>query len=146
MIGKVIELFITQEDESKKRVSVNTLQVDAKGIIGDKFYDKNLQRSILVTSTDSYALTKDNNIDIAIGSLGENILIDINPYHLLPGDKIKIASLELEVTQNGTLCKGLSSVNAKLPKLLKNDRGVFTKLISEEGVIQIGDKVEIFKN
>jgi len=146
MIGKVIELFITQEDESKKRVSVNTLQVDAKGIIGDKFYDKNLQRSILVTSTDSYALTKDNNIDIAIGSLGENILIDINPYHLLPGDKIKIASLELEVTQNGTLCKGLSSVNAKLPKLLKNDRGVFTKLTSEEGVIQIGDKVEIFKN
>ena len=146
MIGKVIELFITQEDESKKRVSVQSLAADLKGIVGDKFYGKNLQRSILITATDSYAIATKNDVDIAVGSLGENILIDINPYHLLPGEKIKIGSLEFEITQNGTLCKGLSSVNTKLPKLLKNDRGVFVKMITQEGMVRVGDKVEIFKS
>ena len=143
MIGKVVELFITHDDKDKTRESVENISVDRLGIQSDKFYNKNIMRSILITSYDSYKLSKEQGIDIEFGSLGENILIDINPYALQSGDRIKIGSTLLEITQNCTLCKGLSSVHSKLPKLLKNDRGIFAKVIETERVISLNDKVEI---
>jgi len=145
MQGKVIELFITLDDTEKTRKSVQTVSLDNNGILEDKFYGKNLQRSVLLTATDSYIITQENNIDIKTGSLGENILIDINPYDLVMGDIVMIGSVELEITQNCTLCKGLSTVDSKLPKLLKNDRGIFAKVISGRSTISVGDKVTIVK-
>jgi len=143
MQGKVIELFITHSDANKTRESVQSVEVDENGIKGDKFYAKDPMRAILITATQSYDLSKENAIELAHGTLGENILIDISPYHLLHGQKIKIGSTLLEITQNCTLCKGLSSVNSKLPKLLKNDRGIFAKVIKGSSEIHLGDKVEI---
>ena len=146
MNAKVIELFITINDENKTRKSVQSISLDENGIIGDKFHNKDLQRSILLTSTESYDIVENNGIAIARGSLGENILIDINPYHLLPGDRLSIGNAILEITQNCTLCKGLSTVDSKLPKLLKNDRGIFAKVIECSSEIQIGDKVNFLNH
>jgi len=143
MQGKVLELFITKDNKDKTRERPQSIKVDKLGIEGDKFHGKNIQRAILLTSVDSYNLSKKNEIDIAPGTLGENILVDINPYHLLPGNHLLIGDVVLEITQNCTLCKGLSTINSKLPKLLKNDRGIFTKVISKSSVIKIGDKVEL---
>ncbi|MBA1433023.1 MAG: MOSC domain-containing protein [Epsilonproteobacteria bacterium] len=143
MQGKVLQLFITKDDANKTRETPQTIEVDAAGIIGDKFYAKDPNRAILITALQSYKLTQANNIEIATGSLGENLLIDINPYHLLPGERLEIGETVLEITQNCTLCKGLSSVNPKLPKLLKNDRGIFAKVINGTGIIKIDDSVKI---
>ncbi|MBN2815221.1 MAG: MOSC domain-containing protein [Campylobacterales bacterium] len=142
MIGKVIEIFITQNDANKTRRSVDSIQVDENGIIGDKFYAKDSQRLILITSLDSYKLTKENDIHLEYGSLGENLLIDVNPYSLLPGEQLVIGNTTLKITQNCTLCKGLSSIDSKLPKLLKNDRGIFAKVVGKGGVIKLQDKVK----
>jgi len=146
MQGKVLELFITKSDEKKTRVSVTSIEVDELGIKNDKFYAKDSMRAILITSSASYTLTKENDINIRTGSLGENILIDLSPYHLVHGDKLTIGSTTLEITQNCTLCKGLTSVDKKLPKLLKNDRGIFAKVISGNSEIHLNDKVEILKH
>lgn len=144
--GKVLALYITQDDEAKRRTSVTSVEVDDNGILNDKFHAKNLQRSILITSIQSYTLAQENAIDIEQGTLGENILIDINPYSLVAGEKIKIGEALLEITQNCTLCRGLSSVNSKLPKLLKNDRGIFAKVINHSAKIVVGDQVTILKS
>ena len=143
MQGKVTKIFITKNDENKTRETPQKIQVDEAGIIGDKFYAKDTQRAILITATESYKLTQENNIEIEEGSLGENLLVDVSPYHLLPGERLTVGDTVLEITQNCTLCKGLSSVNAKLPKLLKNDRGIFAKVISGPAIIKIGDAVKI---
>jgi len=143
MQGKVLKLFITKDDKDKTRETPQKLQVDEAGIIGDKFYAKDSQRAILISSIQSYKLTQENGIDIAVGALGENLLIDINPYHLTPGEHLQIGETVLEITQNCTLCKGLSSVNSKLPKLLKNDRGIFAKVVNGPSTINIGDSVKI---
>jgi len=146
MTGKVLELFITKDNTEKTRESVEQILVDENGIIGDKFYKKDTQRAILITSIESYSISKKNGINVTQGLLGENILIDINPYSLVSTDKIKIGNLELEITQNCTLCKGLSTLNSRLPKLLKDDRGIFAKAISQSGTINLGDKVEILNH
>ena len=144
MHGKVIELFITHNDSAKTRESVSSISVDKNGILNDKFYAKDEMRAILLTSIQSYEISSQNSITVARGVLGENILIDINPYALVSGNRLKIGQVELEITQNCTMCKGLSKVNSKLPKLLKNDRGIFAKVIGCSSEIHLGDKVEIF--
>lgn len=143
MQGKVLKLFITKDDKNKTRETPQKLQVDEAGIIGDKFYAKDSQRAILISSMESYKLTQENGIDIAVGALGENLLVDINPYSLTPGERLQVGETILEITQNCTLCKGLSSVNSKLPKLLKNDRGIFAKVVNGPSTINIGDSVKI---
>ena len=146
MQGKILKLFITHNDVQKTRESVKSIFMNSFGIKDDKFYDKDPMRSILLTSIDSYKLASKNGISLEHGSLGENLLIDINPYALVAGDKIRIGDITLEITQNCTLCKGLSSVNSKLPKLLKNDRGIFAKVVEGSSEIKIGDNVEILNH
>lgn len=140
-LGKVLALYITKQGDPA-RVTKNSVNLDENGVQGDKFYAKDLQRSVLVASKDSYDIAEHNNIVIDQGTLGENILIDWNPYHLLPGEQFTIGDVTFEVTQNCTLCKGLSNVNTKLPKLLKNDRGIFVKVI-HSGTINIGDNIQV---
>lgn len=143
MTGKVLQLFITKDNSEKTRLSPQSITLDDQGILEDKFYSKDLMRSVLITSTYSYDLAKEKGIEISYGVLGENILIDINPYDLLPGQQLKIGDTTFEITQNCTLCKGLSSVDSKLPKVLKNDRGIFAKVVSGKSVIKLDDCVEI---
>ncbi|WP_428739374.1 MOSC domain-containing protein [Sulfurimonas sp.] len=141
--GKVIKLFTTLDDANKTRVSPESITVDNDGVYEDKFYAKDLLRSVLITSLESYEIAKKEAIEIEYGSLGENILVDINPYDLVPGETLQIGETTLEITQNCTLCKGLSSVNSQLPKVLKNDRGIFAKVISGKSVIEIGNVIKI---
>ena len=140
--GTVLKLYLSTTDKSLPRKEVKELSLDENGVLNDKFYAKDPQRLILLASQESYRIVASHAIDIEPGALGENILIDINPYHMLPGAKLQIGNILLEVTQNGTLCQGLSRVNSKLPKLLKNDRGIFFKVLNS-GKIKIGDSVTI---
>ena len=121
-VGKIIELFYSTNDG---RVNPISLLLDEKGVLEDKYYNKNIQRSVLLASLDSYELAKNNGINAPYSSLGENILIDYNPYHLKPGAQIAIGDLVLEISQNCTICNSLAKVDSALPKILKNDRGIF---------------------
>ena len=138
-VGKILELFISIEG-SENRVKKASFSVDKSGILGDKFYGKSIQRSILLSSEDSYRLSKEQGIELSYGLLGENILMDFNPYSLDVGTKLKIGEVTLEITQACTICNHLSKVDKKLPKLLKNDRGIFAKVI-QSGSIHVNDAV-----
>jgi MOSC domain-containing protein YiiM len=141
--GEVLNLYISIK-EHKQRHDYDEISVDTQGVIGDKFYSKDLDRAILITSQESYDLARSKGVEITTGSLGENILIDYNPYHLRPGDRLKIGEVLLEITQNCTLCKSLAKVNTKLPKLLKDDRGIFAKAITI-GTIKKGDIMHLIQ-
>ena len=138
-VGKVYALFYSP---LSGRTDSTALQCDPKGIIEDKHYNKKLERSVLLTSIESYALLEKHGINALHGSLGENLLLDYNPYALATGTRLKIGNVELEISQLCTLCKSLVSVDAKVPKLLKDDRGVFAKVISS-GTIRKDDSIYI---
>ena len=142
-VGKVISLFISVQGSSA-RVEKASFNLDPKGIVEDKYYDTNINRSVLLTSEASYELAKRNKIQMPFGSLGENILMDYNPYHLTPGDQLRIGEVILEISQNCTMCDHLSKIDESLPTLLKNDRGIFAKVI-EGGVIKKGDGITLLK-
>jgi len=136
-VGSVFTLFYSP---LTGRTGISELLFDIKGIIEDKHYDKNIERSVLIASLDSYKLVESNGIDISHGALGENLLLDYNPYSLESGSKLKIGNVVLEISQHCTLCKSLTKVDTKLPKLLKNDRGIFAKVV-EPGNIKTGDDI-----
>lgn len=136
-VGKVSSLFYSPLGG---RTGLNAFDLDSKGIVSDKHYNKNIDRSVLLASLESYALVKRHGIDVAYGTLGENILMDYNPYQLTAGTRLKIGKVTLEVSQACTLCKSLTAIDSKLPKLLKNDRGIFAKVI-ESGAIKEDDDI-----
>jgi MOSC domain-containing protein YiiM len=138
-IGKVLKLFISQTDYPE-RILKEKLYLDQGGVINDKFYEKDIDRSVLISSLKSYNIAKEHNISIKYGALGENILIDYNLKTLPIGSKLQIGEALLEISQNCTLCKSLTKVDKKLPKLLKEDRGVFTRVI-KSGFISQNDKI-----
>ena len=138
-VGKVIDLFVSVQGSST-RVKKESVHLDPKGIVEDKYYDKNIQRSVLITSEDSYTLANKHNIQVPFGALGENILISYNPYHLNAGDQLRIGDVVLEISQNCTMCDHLSKIDENLPTLLKDDRGIFAKVI-EGGVIKKEDEI-----
>ncbi len=138
-VGNISSLFYSPVNG---RTTTKDFLLDTKGIVNDKHYDKDIDRSVLITSLDSYTLAKEHGIDAVYGALGENLLIDYNPYHLPPGSRLKIGNAVLEISQHCTLCKSLANVDTKLPKILKNDRGIFAKVI-EAGSIMQGDNIYI---
>jgi MOSC domain-containing protein YiiM len=138
-VGKVINLFVSVQGSST-RVEKESFNLDPKGIVEDKFYDTNIHRSVLITSQDSYNLASSHQIKMPYGSLGENVLIDYNPYHLNAGDQLRIGNVLLEISQNCTICDHLSKIDKDLPTLLKDDRGIFAKVI-EGGVIKKEDEI-----
>lgn len=139
--ARVLSLFISVNDENK-RVQKEKLELDENGVVDDKFYAKNPNRLILITSTDAYSMAKDSGIELEYGSLGENILIDNNINDLTIGSQFKIGDLVLEITQNCTLCIGLSNIDPKLPDILKYDRGIFAKAVGN-GLVKTDDSVII---
>jgi MOSC domain-containing protein YiiM len=139
--GKVLELFVSQADKQNKIIK-NKIILDTYGVQDDKFYGKNQQRSVLIASTKSYKMAKKENIDIVYGDLGENILVDCEIYHLEIGSLVYINDVVLEISQQCTLCKSLSKLHKKLPKLLKNDRGIFAKVI-KNGSISTNNNIYI---
>lgn len=140
--GEVLELFLSLPQGVRE--NTDEIELDTKGILKDKFYAKDLSRSILISSKESYIIAKNSDIDAKYGSLGENILVSINPYSLVSGDKLLIGEVELEITQNCTICNSLAKVDKKLPKVLKSDRGIFAKAI-KSGKIRKGDTVKVLK-
>jgi heterodisulfide reductase subunit B len=85
--------------------------------VNDKHYNKSIDRSVLITSIQSYTLVKHHGINVDYGILGENILIDYNPYHLQSGTRLQIGNTILEISQPCTLCKSLAKVNKDLAEV-----------------------------
>lgn len=139
--ARVLALFISV-DSAAKRVEKEKLELDENGILDDKFYAKNKDRLILITSVAAYRLAKENGVELAYGSLGENILIDNDVKDLTIGSQFRIGAVVLEITQNCTLCKGLSTLDPNLPDILKHDRGIFAKSVIT-GIIRKEDSVII---
>ncbi len=142
-IAKILALFIT--DAQKNLIPCKHLELDEKGVIGDKHYDHApITRSVLITSTKAYDILSRESIQTPHGSLGENIVIDYDLHLLNPGDRLQIGDAIVEITQNCTLCNHLATIDKRVPRLLRHDRGIFAKVL-QSGTLRLGDEVYLLK-
>ncbi len=138
--NSVLKLFIANE-QTKSMEEVNRFELQIGGVVGDKYFGRE-NREVLLTSTYGYELAKTHNITIDYGTLGENILTDMNIKSLQLGDKLKIGEAVLEVSMLCPVCTHLSIIKKELPKLIKDDRGIFLKVI-QSGTISQNDTLEL---
>lgn len=143
LTGKVLAIF-TSHQTINKRLPCEKILLDTRGIINDKYYNRAIERSVLITSVDSYQLLESHNIHTSHGKLGENLLISYNPYKLKPGTQLQIGTTILEISQYCTICEHLTTINDAVPKLLEKDRGIFAKVIAS-GEISLEDEIYIIK-
>jgi MOSC domain-containing protein YiiM len=141
-VGKLLALYIS-EKETSNTLEKRYIDAEIEGIVHDKHYGKDIERSVLITSVESYTLLETHGITVPHGTLGENLLIDYNPYHLPVGTRLKTGEAILEITQNCTLCKHLAAHDKRIPKLLKDDRGIFAKVV-QSGTIRKEDPIYLF--
>ena len=144
-IGKVLEIFsATLGSSGLPRPKVERLNlIENYGIEFDKFAGKKLDQTVMIVGLKSYEIAQENSIDLAFGSLGENILLDFDPHNFEVGTIFKIGDSLIEITQICTVCNHLNVFDENLPKLLKGHRGVYCRIL-KSGLVQKDMNVEVY--
>ena len=138
--NKILKLFIANK-ETKQMDAVTYFQLKFGGVVGDKYFGRE-DREVLLSSLSGYELAFSNGISIEYGTLGENILTDMNLKSLALGDHIKIGEAILEISMLCPVCNHLSVIKKELPQLIKKNRGIFAKVI-QEGEVTLNDTLEL---
>jgi len=143
-VADIIDLFIALPDQKGRR-RCDELTLDEEGVQGDKFYGKNRERSVLITTRAAYVLAQKHGIALEAGDLGENILLDLDPAKLKEGSRITIGEVELEVSRRCPICEHLAIYDERLPRLVKEIRGVYLS-VRRGGRIDRSSPMEIVCN
>jgi MOSC domain-containing protein YiiM len=123
-MAKIERLFVAVADRSG-REEREELLCDLRGIVGDKFYGKKSERSVLITGRAAYELAARQGIVLKEGDLGENILLDLDPRELEEGCVVRIGEVELVMTRRCPICEHLAVYDPSLPRLVRELRGVY---------------------
>lgn len=131
IIGSVIDTFSAKKGQSglpRPKVEKLNLILDF-GIEEDKFSGDDLNRTVMIVGNYTYNVAKENGMDLELGSLGENILFDFNPHDYEVGTQFAIGDTVIEITENCTICSHLAVFGKGLPKLVKECRGLYCKIV-----------------
>ena len=141
-LGMVLKTFsATKGSSGLPRPMVEKLVlIENYGIENDKFAGDELHKTVMIIGLNSYTMAKEKDMELEFGSYGENVLFDFDPHLLEIGDRLQIGDSVIEITEKCTLCNHLSVFGAKLPKLIKNHRGLYCKII-KGGEIKEGSTV-----
>ena len=143
-LGCVIEIFSAHKDSKglPRPIVKELMCIENYGIQNDKFANDNLDKTVMIVGLKSYDIAKENGMELAYGSYGENILFDFDPHEFELGTIFDVGDVYLEVTEKCTICNHLSIFGAHLPKLIKKHRGMYCKIL-EGGVITKSSHVRI---
>ncbi len=142
---RVLEIFSAKvgSNSSEVRPRVKKLEmVKEYGIKNDKFAGRNPDRAVMLIGENSYKIAKKEGIELEIGTLGENILVDFDVHLFEKGTLFEINGVQLEKRESCTICKHLSKFDKRLPLLLKEKRGIYAKVLNS-GEIKKGDSIKI---
>ena len=142
MTGTVISLHLgLGSGLPKPRVEVLELLADF-GAKGDRHAGKDPDRAVLVAGLPAYEKAKGAGIELPLGTLGENLLLDLDPHGFPPGTRLRVGEALLEFSYVCTVCSSLSQFDLRLPKLLYGGRGLYARVL-EGGLVRVGDPVRI---
>ena len=151
MKAKVTGLHISQGGVPKD--SVDYIEVKFDGCLGDRQndwkYHGGENKAICLFQQEIIQQLNESGHPIYPGSTGENILVSgIKIGSLHPGSIIKFANVELEITQDASPCKTISSsfiggqFNLISNKLYPNFTRWYAK-VNREGSISLGESLSI---
>ncbi|MDY6801750.1 MAG: MOSC domain-containing protein [Bacteroidota bacterium] len=139
--AKVVSVNISEKKGVVKK-PVNKIIINNEGVEKDAHAgDWHRQISLLAKeSIDKFEEVLGRKLNF--GEFAENITTDgITLYTMKPGDRLKIADVEMEVTQIGKECHGAGcAIFTQVGKCVMPKEGVFAKVI-HPGSIKPGDEI-----
>ncbi|NBC96836.1 MAG: MOSC domain-containing protein [Deinococcus-Thermus bacterium] len=141
MSARVLALFAGGPDFVKASRTVVT--VDEGGVLGDRHHGRAPERALLLVPSASYEALAADGIAVPHGSLGENLVVSGLPARgLAPGTRLALGEVRAVVEAPCTVCRALTQVHPRLPKLAYGRRGVYLRIV-QGGPLHAGDPVRI---
>ncbi len=140
--GKIVALSISHKKGIPKRNVESVRLIEEYGIEGDAHAGSwHRQVSLLAMESIQKMITK--GIHIRPGAFAENITTEfVNIPHLCIGDKIRIGSTELEITQIGKECHSRCAIYHRVGDCVMPREGIFARVLCG-GTIQTGDSLQV---
>jgi MOSC domain-containing protein YiiM len=116
-----------------------------KGLVGDRYHGTK-HRHVTVQSAEALALaTQDHGAEIEAGQTRRNITVSAGSVPATPGDRFRIAEVELEVVRIAAPCKLLDDVIGDGARhALRRRAGSVCRVLST-GTIAIGDEMVVHR-
>lgn len=134
MTGTVVSLHAGGARLLKESAASLTL-LEGHGAHGDRHAGRDADRALLVTSVSSYVYLAEAGLSLSYGMLGENLVIDgIALHKLSAGTCLSLGRAVLELTLPCPVCKSLSAVDPRLPKLALGRRGIYARVLRGDEV------------
>jgi len=140
-VAKVVSVNVSEKKgvikKPVKQIFVNDLGVEKDAHAGDWHRQVSL---LAKESIDKFEEVLGRRLDF--GEFAENITTEgITLYTMKPGDRLKIAEVEMEVTQIGKKCHGDGcAIFTQVGKCVMPKEGIFAKVI-HPGKIEPGDEI-----
>lgn len=132
--AEVSAIFISQQRHAPS-VSLDTATIVADwGVQDDRKARAGSKRQVYLVDEATLA-----SVDLRPGDLNENLTIrglDVNT--LAAGQHVRVGGALLEITGPCTVCGELEQVRPGLKELLRDRRGVLSRVL-ETGVVRLGD-------
>ena len=111
------------------------------GIEGDKFAGGAEHKTVMIVGQRPYTMAREElGVTMEPGSLGENLLLDFDPHEFAAGTIFRIGNARIQIVESCTLCKHLAVFHERLPRLIRDHRGLYCRILTD-GEIESGDSV-----
>ncbi len=142
LAGKVLGTFSARKGQSgMPRPKVEKIRlIEGHGIEGDKFAGGESHKTVMIVGRRPYRMAEELEVDLEPGSLGENLLFDFDPHEFAAGTVFQIGEAQIKIVEACTLCKHLAIFDKRLPRLVRDHRGLYCRILSG-GEIRPGDQV-----
>jgi MOSC domain-containing protein YiiM len=144
--GTVVQVNVSAGGIPK--LAVASARVTADGVEGDwqrnRKYHGGPNRAVCIFSVELYQWLREKGIDLANGSVGENLTTcGLDLSRLAKGDRLLVGeSCVVEITDVRVPCGNLKRWDVDLPELIVGNSGWVGKVVSE-GVVRAGDSMEV---
>lgn len=143
MSGSVLSLHASSERGLPRPAVGEVRLIAGHGVEGDRKAGKRENRAVLLMGRATYEHLQTLDLWLPYGSLGENLVLDLDPHTLEPGSKLKVGQALLEISLYCTACKTLRDRYGQVfPQMLGRRRGMLARVL-QGGRVRTGDGLEV---
>jgi len=140
--GRVIAVSVSKEKGVPKTNVSKVSLVEEWGIQGDAHAGK-WHRQVSFLAVESIDKIRAKGLEVNPGAFAENITTEfIDVPHLKVGQRVRVGSAELEITQIGKECHTRCAIYVRTGDCVMPREGVFARVVSG-GEVQVGDAIEV---
>lgn len=101
------------------------------GVIGDRKAGKSPNRQVLLVGVQTYDYLRENGLELPLGALGENIVLDFDPMVLPAQTQLEVGDALLELSLRCSPCAHLYDVWPQLRGIIAGRRGMLAKVLRD---------------